>query len=51
MLRDYVEPASSNADFATDIGRGESRYMKYDRKVCELSCNWLRDGAPVLNQS
>jgi len=50
MVRDYVEPASSNADFATDIGRGESRYTKYDRKVCELSCNWLRDEAPVLDQ-
>ena len=50
MVRDHLEPAVGIADFANDIGRGESRYTQYDRKVCELSCNWLRDEAPKLDQ-
>ena len=50
MVRDRVEPYSANEDFANDIGRGESRYTKYDRKVCDLTCDWLRDEAPSLDQ-
>ena len=50
MVRDRVEPYPSNEDFANDIGRGESHYTRYDRKVCELTCDWLRDEAPALDQ-
>ena len=50
MVRDRVEPYAANEDFANDIGRGESRYTQYDRKVCELSCDWLREEAPLLDQ-
>ena len=50
LVRDGLEPYTSNSDFATDIGRGESRYTKYDRKVCELSCAWLTEAAPGLDQ-
>jgi len=50
MVRDRDWPYEANADFANDIGRGESRYTKYDRKVCELSCDWLTDVAPGLDQ-
>lgn len=50
MVRDRDFGYPSNADFANDIGRGESRYTAYDRKVCELSCDWLRDEAPKLDQ-
>ncbi|MBC6439221.1 MAG: sulfatase-like hydrolase/transferase [Rhodospirillales bacterium] len=50
MVRDRDWPYPSNDDFANDIGRGESRYTKYDRQVCELSCDWLTDVAPKLDQ-
>ena len=50
MVRDHVVPYPANVDFATDIGRGESRYTRYDRKVCELTCEWLRDEAPKQDQ-
>ena len=50
MVRDRLQAYSGNADFANDIGRGESRYTRYDRKVCELSANWLRNEAPALDQ-
>ena len=51
LVRDGLETYPSNSDFANDIGRGESRYTKYDRKVCELSCSWLTDVAPELDQA
>ena len=50
LVRDGLEPYASTSDFATDIGRGESAYTKYDRKVCELSCAWLTEAAPGLDQ-
>ena len=50
MVRDQDVGYPSNAEFANDIGRGESRYTKYDRKVCDLSCAWLKDEAPNLDQ-
>ena len=50
MVRDTDQPYASNADFAEDIGRGESRYTRYDRKVCDLTCEWLRDVAPTFDQ-
>ncbi len=50
MVRDRNTGYPSNEDFANDIGRGESRYTKYDRKVCELSCAWLKEEAPKLER-
>ena len=50
MVRDCEEPYASNEDFAVSIGRGESRYTLYDRKVCELTCRWLRETAPTLGR-
>ncbi len=50
MVRDGLESYASNADFALDIGRGESRYTRYDRKVTELACSWLGDVAPGTDQ-
>ena len=50
MVRDGLEAYASNADFALDIGRGESRYTRYDRKVTELACAWLGDVAPGTGQ-
>ncbi|MDG2481201.1 MAG: sulfatase-like hydrolase/transferase [Alphaproteobacteria bacterium] len=50
MVRDRDFGYPSNEDFANDIGRGESRYTTYDRKVCELSSAWLREEAPGLDQ-
>ena len=50
MVRDRMSPYEANKDFANDIGRGESRYTHYDRKVCELTCEWLREQAPKLDQ-
>jgi choline-sulfatase len=50
MVRDRDFGYPSNEDFANDIGRGESRYTKYDRKVAELSCAWLKEEAPKLDQ-
>ena len=47
MVRDdRMEPYPGNDDFALSIGRGESSYTRYDRKVCELTCDWLRNEAP-----
>ncbi len=50
LVRDGLEPYSSNRDFAEDIGRGESRYTAYDRKVCQLGEEWLTGVAPGLDQ-
>ena len=50
MVRDSEDPYRSNEDFANAIGRGESSYTRYDRKVCELTCEWLRDEAPALDR-
>lgn len=50
MVRDRDFGYPSNEDFANDIGRGESRYTSYDRKVCELASVWLRDEAPKQEQ-
>ena len=50
MVRDSEDPYGSNEDFANAIGRGESSYTRYDRKVCELTCEWLRDEAPALDR-
>ena len=50
MVRDSQAAYASNSDYALSIGRGESRYTRYDRKVCELACAWLRETAPALDR-
>ena len=50
MVRDSEDPYGRNEDFANAIGRGESSYTRYDRKVCELTCEWRRDEAPALDR-
>ncbi len=40
------EPASyeySANEFATQIGRGESSYTAYDRRITDATCDWLRN--------
>ncbi len=51
LLRE--EPASyeySANEFATQIGRGESSYTQYDRRITEATCDWLRNTAPEQDQ-
>ncbi len=50
MVRDGVEPYPGTEDFARSIGRGESSYTRYDRRVCELACAWLTDAAARQDQ-
>ena len=45
IRRDLVErPAARN--LARDIGPGESTYTRYDARIAEESCRWLREEAP-----
>lgn len=36
------------AHFAAEIGPGECDYTRYDRRVCEQSCRWLREQASLV---
>jgi len=36
----------NNERMSDEIGPGESSYIKYDREVTELACQWLREEAP-----
>jgi choline-sulfatase len=33
----------NNERLSTEIGPGESHYIRYDREVTELACRWLKD--------
>ncbi len=33
----------SATEFATQVGRGESSYTQYDRRITAKTCDWLRD--------
>ena len=46
LLRD-TQPMPSTADFARDIGWGESEYTRYDRAIGDAACRWLREEAPA----
>ena len=45
LLRD-TQPMGSSADYARDIGWGESAYTRYDRAIGDAACRWLREEAP-----
>lgn len=45
LLRDPPVPLEGADDMAGTIGRGESRYTNYDRKITELACDWIADAA------
>jgi choline-sulfatase len=46
---DFTPPPPKKGGGASGIvfeaGRGESEYTRYDRKVADLACDWLRDAA------
>ena len=47
LLRENLPEYPEAADFAREIGPGETTYTHYDRKVCKAACNWLRNEAPA----
>ena len=46
LLRD-TRPMGSSADYARDLGWGESAYTRYDRAIGDAACRWLREEAPA----
>ncbi|MDH3452888.1 MAG: sulfatase-like hydrolase/transferase, partial [Gammaproteobacteria bacterium] len=42
LLRHDPLPFADAADYAGEVGRGESDYTRYDRMVCGAACEWLR---------
>ncbi len=42
---DYVPPAPKANGIVSNAGPGESEYTRYDRRVAELACEWLRAAA------
>ena len=46
LLRD-TRPMPGAADFARDIGWGQSEYTRYDRAIGNAACRWLREEAPA----
>ena len=46
LLRDDQPERKSAARFARDVGRGESTYTNYDRKIAAEAVRWLREDAP-----
>lgn len=45
LLRD-TSPMPSVADFAREVGWGESDYTRYDRAIGDAACRWLCEEAP-----
>ena len=50
MVRDRRVPYPENREFAEAIGRGESSYTRYDRRVRRMACAWLTETAPKLEK-
>lgn len=46
LLRDPLPSYPEAAGYAAEIGRGESDYTAYDRRVCRCACDWLKGAAP-----
>lgn len=43
LIRDGMEPRAGSAKFAQNVGRGETSYTAYDRKIAEAATHWLAD--------
>lgn len=41
LMRDPPVRMPSTDEFATQIGRGESSYTKYDRSITQHACDWI----------
>jgi len=41
LLRGQHDVLSSTPEMAEQIGPGESDYTRYDRRVCQVACDWL----------
>ena len=50
MLRGDCPPSESTADYAREVGYGETSYTAYDRKICNETCKWLRDQATCTDK-
>jgi choline-sulfatase len=45
-IKQPLAPPIMKSKLATDIGPGDSGYLRYDRSIMENTCNWLKDEAP-----
>ncbi len=45
LLRGNCPPSPAVADYARDVGYGETTYTDYDRRICDRACEWLREHA------
>ena len=45
-VKQPLGPPIKHSKLATDIGPGDSGYIRYDQSIMENTCNWLTDEAP-----
>lgn len=45
LLREAMPPKSACKRLADELGRGDSNYLRYDRRIADQSCAWLEDAA------
>jgi choline-sulfatase len=45
LIRDELVVRAGSLKLGPRAGAGESEYTQYDRRIADLSCNWLREAA------
>lgn len=45
LLREAMPPKSACRRLADELGRGDSNYLRYDRRITEHACTWIQDAA------
>jgi len=45
LLREAMPPKTACKRLADELGRGDSNYLRYDRRIAEHACSWLEDAA------
>ncbi len=52
LLRDRLPPyEEATRELAEQVGAGETGYVHYDRRICDLACRWIgRDGVAAADK-